>query len=299
MENDSADFKSGFVTIIGRPNVGKSTLMNKLIGEKISIISSKPQTTRNRIQTVLTKEKYQIVFLDTPGIHKPKHKLGEYMVKVAKDTIDEVDVVLMMVTPDVKVNAGDKYIIDQLDNVKTPVVLVINKVDEADKEKLVKTIENYNKEFDFAETVPVSALKEKNIDELLKVLVDKLPFGPKYFPDDMLTDQPERFIISEIIREKALKTLGQEVPHGIAVEIIQMKEKNNGITSIDAVIYCEKDSHKGIIIGKNGQMLKKIGTLARVDIEKFLGCRVYLELWVKLKKDWRDDPYSLKSFGYK
>ncbi len=298
MENDSADFKSGFVTIIGRPNVGKSTLMNKLIGEKISIISSKPQTTRNRIQTVLTKEKYQIVFLDTPGIHKPKHKLGEYMVKVAKDTIDEVDVVLMMVTPDVKVNAGDKYIIDQLD-VKTPVVLVINKVDEADKEKLVKTIENYNKEFDFAETVPVSALKEKNIDELLKVLVDKLPFGPKYFPDDMLTDQPERFIISEIIREKALKTLGQEVPHGIAVEIIQMKEKNNGITSIDAVIYCEKDSHKGIIIGKNGQMLKKIGTLARVDIEKFLGCRVYLELWVKLKKDWRDDPYSLKSFGYK
>jgi GTP-binding protein Era len=299
MENDRTDFKSGFVTIIGRPNVGKSTLMNKLIGEKISIISSKAQTTRNRIQTVLTREKYQIVFLDTPGIHKPKHKLGEYMVKVAEDTIDEVDVVLMMVTPDVKVGAGDKYIIDQLNNIKTPVVLVINKVDEADKEKLVKTIENYNKEFDFAETVPVSALKDKNMDELLKVIVDKLPFGPKYFPDDMLTDQPERFLISEIIREKALKLLEQEVPHGIAVEIIQMKEKNNGVTSIDAVIYCEKDSHKGIIIGKNGQMLKRIGTLARVDIEKFLGCRVYLELWVKPKKDWRDDPYSLKSFGYK
>lgn len=299
MENMNAPFKSGFVTIIGRPNVGKSTLMNRLLGEKISIISNKPQTTRNTIQTVLTREGYQIIFLDTPGIHKPQHKLGEYMMKVARDTLNEVDAVLFMVTPDGTAGMGDRYIMDQLKNIKTPVILVINKVDESSREKLAKTIESYNKEFKFTETVPVSALKGENIDELLKVIVENLPEGPKYFPEDMLTDQPERFIVSEIIREKALRLLDQEVPHGIAVEIIQMKEKQNGVDTIDAVIYCEKDSHKGIIIGRNGQMLKKIGTMAREDIEKLLGCRVYLQLWVKVRKDWRDDPASLKGFGYK
>lgn len=299
MENTSAPFKSGFVTIIGRPNVGKSTLMNRLIGEKISIISSKPQTTRNKIQTVLTGEEYQIIFLDTPGIHKPQHKLGEYMVKVARDTLNEVDAVLFMVTSDGTVGMGDRYIMDQLKNIKTPVILVINKIDESNREKLAKTIESYNREYKFTETVPVSALNGDNIEELLKVIVENIPEGPKYFPEDMLTDQPERFIISEIIREKALRLLEQEVPHGIAVEVIQMKEKQNGVDTIDAVIYCEKDSHKGIIIGRNGQMLKKIGTMAREDIEKLLGCRVYLQLWVKVRKDWRDDLASLKGFGYK
>lgn len=292
--------KSGFVTIIGRPNVGKSTLMNNIIGEKLSIISNKPQTTRNTIQAVLTKDDCQIVFLDTPGIHKPRHKLGEYMVKVARDTLSEVDIVLFMTTPDEEAGAGDKYIIDQIKNIKTPVILVINKVDTADREKLIKTIEAYNKEFEFDETVPVSALMNKNIDELLKVIVNKLPEGPKYFPDDVLTDQPERFVVSEIIREKVLSLLDKEVPHGTAVEIIQMKEgQGNGVVDISATIYCEKDSHKGIIIGKNGQMLKKIGSQARVDIEKLLGTRVFLELWVKVKKDWRDDPLSLRNFGYK
>lgn len=293
-------FKSGFVTIVGRPNVGKSTLMNYLLGEKISIISDKPQTTRNTIQTILTREDYQIVFLDTPGIHKPKHKLGQYMVKVAEDTLNEVDVVLYMVTPDGEVGAGDRHIIEQLKNIKTPVVLVINKVDEADKEKLIKTIESYNAEYEFSDIVPVSALKGRNIDELMNVIIGKLPEGPKYFPDDLLTEQPEKFIVSEIIREKALELLEQEVPHGIAVEIIQMKDnERNNVMNIDAAIYCEKESHKGIIIGKNGQMLKRIGTLARQDIEKLLGNKVYLELWVKVRKDWRDDPAYLKSFGYK
>lgn len=293
-------FKSGFVTIVGRPNVGKSTLMNYLLGEKISIISDKPQTTRNTIQTILTREDYQIVFLDTPGIHKPKHKLGQYMVKVAEDTLNEVDVVLYMVTPDGEVGAGDRHIIEQLKNIKTPVVLVINKVDEADKEKLIKTIESYNTEYEFSDIVPVSALKGRNMDELMNVIIGKLPEGPKYFPDDLLTEQPEKFIVSEIIREKALELLEQEVPHGIAVEIIQMKDnERNNVMNIDVAIYCEKESHKGIIIGKNGQMLKRIGTLARQDIEKLLGNKVYLELWVKVRKDWRDDPSYLKSFGYK
>lgn len=293
-------FKSGFVTIVGRPNVGKSTLMNYFLGQKISITSNKPQTTRNAIQTVLTRDDCQIVFLDTPGIHKPKHKLGEYMVKVAADTLDEVDVVLYMITPDGEIGPADRHIIEQIKSVKSPVVLVINKIDEADKEKLIKTIESFNAEYEFSEVVPVSALKGKNLDELMSVIIGKLPEGPKYFPDDTITDQPERFIVSEIIREKALMLLDKEVPHGIAVEIVQMKEsENNNIININAAIYCEKESHKGIIIGKNGQMLKRIGSLARNDIEKLLGSRVYLELWVKVRKDWRDDPVFLKSFGYR
>lgn len=300
MIGENTEFKSGFVTIIGRPNVGKSTLMNNLLGEKVSIISNKPQTTRNRIQTVLTKENYQIIFLDTPGIHKPRHKLGEYMIKVAKDTLNEVDIVLYMTTPDGEVGPGDRFIIDQLKNIKTPIILVINKIDETNKEKLIKTVDLFNKEFKFAETVPVSALKGNNIDELLNVIINRLPKGPKYFPDDVLTDQPERFIVSEIIREKVLMLLEEEVPHGIAVEIVQMKKgKDDRLVKIDAALYCEKESHKGIIIGKNGSMLKKIGTLSRTDIERLLGSRVYLNLWVKVRKDWRDDPTFLNSFGYR
>jgi len=294
-------FKSGFVTIIGRPNVGKSTLMNKLVGEKYSIISNKPQTTRNTIQTILTKENCQIIFLDTPGIHKPKHQLGEYMVKVAEDTLNQVDLVLFMINPDGEVSTGDKFILDQFKNLKTPVILVINKIDTVDKERIFKTIESFNKMYQFIETVPVSALSGENSDELLKVIIDKLPEGPKYFPDDMVTDQPEKFIIAEIIREKVLQLLEQEVPHGTAVEIIQMREQqtNKDIMNISAVIYCEKETHKGIIIGKSGLMLKKIGSLARGDIEKLMGTKVFLELWVKVKKDWRDNPLSLKNFGYK
>lgn len=294
-------FKSGFVTIVGRPNVGKSTLMNKLVGEKYSIISNKPQTTRNTIQTILTKENCQIIFLDTPGIHKPKHQLGEYMVKVAEDTLNQVDLVLFMINPDGEVSTGDKFILDQFKNLKTPVILVINKIDIVDKERIYKTIESFNKMYQFIETVPVSALSGENSDELLKVIIDKLPEGPKYFPDDMVTDQPEKFIIAEIIREKVLQLLEQEVPHGTAVEIIQMREQqtNKDIMNISAVIYCEKETHKGIIIGKSGLMLKKIGSLARGDIEKLMGTKVFLELWVKVKKDWRDNPLSLKNFGYK
>lgn len=293
-------FKSGFVTIIGRPNVGKSTLMNNMIGQKVAITSSKPQTTRNKIQTILTRENYQIVFIDTPGIHKPRHKLGEYMVKAAENSLGEVDAVVFLTTPDGEVGAGDKFIIEHFKATKTPVILVINKIDQVDKEMIIKSISNFTKEYEFTEVVPISALNGENVDRLLKVLVDILPKGPKYFPDDTLTDQAERFIVSEIIREKALNLLEQEVPHGIAVEIISMKEnEGNNIIEIDAVINCEKDSHKGIIIGKNGQMLKKIGTLAREDIERFMGVKVFLQLWVKVKKDWRDDPFTLKGFGYR
>jgi GTP-binding protein Era len=294
------EFKSGFATIIGRPNVGKSTLMNCLLGEKLSIISSKPQTTRNTIQTILTRENYQVVFIDTPGIHKPRHILGEYMVKVAADTLNGVDIILFMVPPDEEVGSGDRFIIEQFRRVKTPVILVINKVDQVNKTRIAAAIESFSKEFDFAEIVPVSALSGENLDELLKVIIKLLPPGPKYFPDDAITDQPERFIVSEIIREKMLNLLEEEVPHGTAVEVIQMKEQDgSGLININAVIYCEKDSHKGIIIGRSGQMLKKIGTLAREDIEKLLGARVFLELWVKVKKDWRDNPNALKNLGYK
>jgi GTP-binding protein Era len=300
MINLQNGFKSGFVTIVGRPNVGKSTLMNYLVGEKLSIISNKPQTTRNTIQTVLTKDNYQVVFLDTPGIHKPRHALGEYMVKVAEDTLNEVDVVLFMTTPDGELGTGDRFIIDQLKKVKTNVVLVVNKTDQVPKEKIIKTVEAFNSEYEFCDIVPVSALSGSNVDELMKVIVERLPEGPKYFPDDMLTDQPERSVIAEIIREKALNLLDQEVPHGIAVEVEQMKEdENDKSINISAVIYCEKESHKGIIIGREGAMLKKIKTLSRTDIKRLLGTNARLELWVKVKKGWRDDPSAIRNFGYK
>ncbi|MCD8036645.1 MAG: GTPase Era [Clostridiales bacterium] len=292
-------FYSGFVSLVGRPNVGKSTLMNRLIGEKIAIISNKPQTTRNRIQSILTKDDYQIVFIDTPGIHKPRHKLGEYMVKSAETTLNEVDAILMLIEPADRVLEADKLIIEKFAKVKSPVILVINKVDTVDKERVFKVIDNYRKLYDFAEIVPISALEGRNTDELLNVIRKYLPEGPQYFPGDMITDQPERQIAAEIIREKALRLLEEEIPHGIAVEISEMKRRPEGnLVDVRATIYCEKESHKGIIIGKHGAMLKKIGTNAREDIQKLLGSPIYLELWVKVKKDWRDSDFLLKNFGY-
>lgn len=292
-----ADYKSGFVTLIGRPNVGKSTLMNYLIGQKIAITSKKPQTTRNRIQTVLTTEEGQIIFVDTPGIHKAKNKLGEYMVNVAERTLNEVDVVLWLVEPSTFIGAGEKHIVEQLRRVKTPVILVINKVDMVKKEEVLTFIDAYRKIYDFAEIVPVSARSGENTDELVKVIYKYLPYGPQFYDEDTITDQPERQIVAELIREKALHCLNDEIPHGIAVAIDKMSERKH-IVDIDATIICERDSHKGIIIGKQGSMLKKIGSTARFEIEKMLDCKVNLQLWVKVKKDWRDSDFLIKNFGY-
>lgn len=292
-----ADYKSGFVTLIGRPNVGKSTLMNYLIGQKIAITSNKPQTTRNRIQTVLTTEEGQIVFVDTPGIHKAKNKLGEYMVNVAERTLNEVDVVLWLVEPSTFIGAGEKHIVEQLGRVKTPVVLVINKVDMVKKEEVLTFIDAYRKIYDFAAIVPVSARSGENTDELVKVIMKYLPYGPQFYDEDTITDQPERQIVAELIREKALHCLNDEIPHGIAVAIDSMKYRKK-IVDIDATIICERDSHKGIIIGKQGVMLKKIGSTARFEIERMLDCKVNLQLWVKVKKDWRDSDFLIKNFGY-
>lgn len=288
-----------FAALVGRPNVGKSTLMNRLIGEKIAIISNKPQTTRNRVQSILTKDDFQIVFIDTPGIHRPRHKLGEYMVKSAETTLNEVDAVLMLIEPSDKILEADRLIIEKFAKVKSPVILVINKIDTVDRERVFKVIDEYRKLYDFAEIVPISAFEGTNTDELLSVIRKYLPEGPQYFPSDMVTDQPERQIASEIIREKALRLLEDEIPHGIAVEITEMKKRKEGnLVDVRATIFCEKDSHKGIIIGKHGDMLKKIGTKARGDIERLLGSPIYLELWVKVKKDWRDSDFLLKNFGY-
>lgn len=292
-------FKSGFVTLIGRPNVGKSTLMNMLIGEKISIISSKPQTTRNKIQTILTTDNAQVVFIDTPGLHTAKSKLGEYMVKSAETTMNDVDLVLYLIEPFEKIKDSDQAILDRLKNVTTPVFLVINKIDTINKEELFKVISSYKEVYDFKEIIPISALKQQNKEDLLKHIEKYLPEGPKYFPEDMITDQPEKQIVSEIIREKALYLLQEEIPHGIAVEVTSMKKrKEKDIYDIDATIYCERDSHKGIIIGKQGSMLKKIGTNARKDIQRFLGASINLQLWIKVKKGWRDNNFLLKNFGY-
>ena len=294
------DYKSGFVTLIGRPNVGKSTLMNQLIGQKIAITSNKPQTTRNRIQTVLTTADGQIVFVDTPGIHKAKNKLGEYMVNVAERTLNEVDVVLWLVEPTTFIGAGEQHIISQLKKVTTPVVLVINKIDSVKKEDVLPAIAAYKDVYDFAEIVPVSARNGDNTDELVKVIMKYLPYGPQFYDEDTITDQPERQIVSELIREKALRNLNDEIPHGVAVAIDRMKERPGGtLIDIDATIVCERNSHKGIIIGKQGSMLKKIGTDARRDIEALLDCKVNLKLWVKVKKDWRDSDFLIKNFGYR
>ena len=292
------DFKSGFVTLIGRPNVGKSTLMNYLIGQKIAITSNKPQTTRNRIQTVLTTDEGQIVFVDTPGIHKAKNKLGEYMVNVAEKTLNEVDVVLWLVEPTTFIGAGEQHIAKQLQRVKTPVILVINKVDSVKREEILPAIAAYKDIYDFADIVPVSARSGDNTDEILRVIMKYLPYGPQFYDENTVTDQPERQIVAELIREKALHSLQDEIPHGIAVAIDRMKMQNK-VMHIDATIICERDSHKGIIIGKQGSMLKKIGSTARYEIERMLDCKVNLKLWVKVKKDWRDSEFLMKNFGYR
>lgn len=296
MEQNAA-FKSGFATLIGRPNVGKSTLMNCLIGQKIAITSNKPQTTRNRIQTVYTSEEGQIVFLDTPGIHKAKNKLGDYMVGVAEKTMSEVDVILWLVEPSNFIGAGERHIIEQLQKTATPVILVINKIDTVKREQLLGYIDTYRKEYDFAEIVPVSALKAENTEELIKCIMKYLPYGPAFYDEDTVTDQPMRQIVAELIREKALRLLEEEIPHGVAVSIESMKFRKN-IVDIEATIVCERDSHKGIIIGKGGSMLKRIGSMARPEIEDMLEKQVNLQLWVKVKKDWRDSDFLLKNFGY-
>ncbi len=297
-------YKSGFVTLIGRPNVGKSTLMNQLIGQKIAITSDKPQTTRNRIQTVYTDARGQVIFLDTPGIHKAKNKLGEYMVSVAERTMSEVDLILWLVEPSTFIGAGEQHIAQQLGKVKTPVILVINKIDLVKKEEILSFIAAYKDICSFAEIIPVSALKGENTKVLMDVIYQYIPEGPQYYDEDTVTDQPERQIVAELIREKALRLLEDEIPHGIAVSIERMKERpensasNGGMIDIDATIVCERDTHKGIIIGKGGSKLKLIGTQARREIENLLDCRVNLQLWVKVKKDWRDSDFLMKNFGY-
>ncbi|WP_297517501.1 GTPase Era [uncultured Clostridium sp.] len=292
-------FKSGYVTIVGRPNVGKSTLLNLLMGEKLSIVSNKPQTTRNNIQTILTGDDYQVVFVDTPGIHKPKHKLGEYMVNSATSSIKEVDLVLFLTTPDGELGRGDKFILEQLKVQKAPVIFVLNKTDQVKPEKVATTLMQYAKEYDFAEIIPISAIKAKNTDKLIELMVGYMPEGPKYYPDDMITEVSEKFVVSEIVREKALKCLSEEVPHGIAVDVIQMKQAKNGKYEIEVDLICEKDSHKGIIIGKEGQTLKKIGSAARFELERFLREKVNIKVWVKVRKEWRDNNTFLKELGYK
>ena len=297
--NENPAYKSGFATLIGRPNVGKSTLMNRLIGQKIAITSNKPQTTRNRIQTVLTLEEGQIVFLDTPGIHKAKNKLGDYMVNVAEHTLNDVDVILWLVEPTTYIGAGEKHIAEQLQKTSLPVILVINKVDTVKKEDILQVIDNYRKLYDFAEIIPASALRGQNTKDIVNSLFKYMPYGPMFYDEDTVTDQPQRQIVAEIIREKALHALDDEIPHGIAVYIDQMKgRKGQNIIDIDATIVCERDSHKGIIIGKGGAMLKKIGSNARYEIERLLDTKVNLKLWVKVKKDWRDSDFLIKNFGY-
>ena len=290
--------KSGFVTLVGRPNVGKSTLMNHLIGQKIAITSDKPQTTRNRIQTVYTDERGQIIFLDTPGIHKAKNKLGEYMVNVAEHTLKDVDVVLWLVEPTTFIGAGERHIAEQLNKVKTPVLLIINKIDTVKKEEVLPFIAAYKDICPFAEIIPVSALKGIATDTVLDMIFKYLPYGPSYYDEDTVTDQPMRQIAAELIREKALRLLDEEIPHGIAVTIEKMTERRNGLFDIEATIVCERESHKGIIIGKGGAMLKKIGTAARVEIENMLEARVNLRLWVKVRKEWRDSDLYMKNYGY-
>lgn len=297
MENN---FKSGFVALIGRPNVGKSTLMNALIGQKIAIMSPKPQTTRNRIQSILTTEDRQVIFVDTPGIHKPKSKLGEYMNTAALVTLKEVDLIFWLIEPDDRIGAGDQFIIDKLKESKTPVILIINKIDTVEKSFLLKVIDAYKDAYSFLEILPISALKRENTEKLLDLIDDHLEEGPQYFPEDMLSDQPERQIISELIREKVLKLLQDEIPHGIAVTIDSMEEREDkSQIIIEATIVCEKKSHKPIILGKGGSMIKQIGILSRREIEAFLGAHIRLNLWVKIKENWRDSEFLMRNYGYR
>lgn len=292
-------FRSGFVGIVGRPNVGKSTLMNKMIGQKIAIMSDKPQTTRNKIHGVLTRDNSQIVFLDTPGIHKPNSKLGDYMIKAAEGALSEVEAVLFLIDVSEGFGGGDRFIIERLKSVKTPVFLILNKIDKIDDEKLMQTIIQYKDRYDFAEIIPISALQGNNIDTLLNQLDRYLPEGPQYYPADQVTDHPEQFVCAEMIREKILQKTREEIPHSIAVTIEDMKVQENGVVYIGAVIYVERDSQKGIIIGKQGALLKEVGKEARRDIESLLGSKTFLELWVKVKKDWRNHERVLKDLGYR
>lgn len=295
MENE---FKSGFISIIGRPNVGKSTFMNHVIGQKIAIMSDKPQTTRNKIQGVLTEKDAQFVFIDTPGIHKPKHKLGDFMVKVAENTLNEVDVILFMINAAEGYGRGDQFIIDRLQNINTPVFLVINKIDQIHPDQLLPLIDQYKEMYPFKEIVPISALEGNNVGKLLEVLKQYMPEGPQYYPEDQVTDHPERFIISELIREKALQMTREEIPHSIAVVIENIEHREKGAVFIQAAVITERNSQKGIIIGKQGKMLKEIGQQARKDIEALLGTRIYLELWVKVQKDWRNRQSNLNEYGF-
>lgn len=297
--NKANTFKSGFVAVVGRPNVGKSTLINALIGDKIVIVSDKAQTTRNRIICVYTDEEKQIVFMDTPGIHKPKHKLGEFMVDAAIESLKEIEAVLFVVAGNEKRGPGDNFILEQLKKVKVPVFLVINKIDTLEREDILKTIVTYQEAYPFAGIIPISAKEKDNLDEVLKVLTEVLPEGPQYFPEDMITDQPERLIIADIVREKILLKTRDEVPHAIAVDVDEMKTRDDGMTYVRATIYCERDSQKGIIIGKRGAMLREIGGEARADIERLLATKVYLDLWIKVKKDWRNKSGMLSELGYK
>lgn len=300
MNSYNENFKSGFVAIIGRPNVGKSTLLNYIIGQKIAIMSDKPQTTRNKIQAVYTTANEQIIFIDTPGIHKPKHKLGDFMMKVAKSTLKEVDVILYVIDASEKFGLGEQYIIERLQEVDTPTILVINKIDKISPEDLLLIIDVYRQKMDFSEIVPVSALQGNNVQTLVEQIVKYLPYGPQYYPSDQVTDHPERFIVSEFIREKIFHLTREEIPHSIAVVVEQMKKReNSGTVYILASIIVERDSQKGIIIGKNGTMLKQIGKLARHDIEALLGSKVFLELWVKVEKDWRNRLANLRDYGYR
>lgn len=295
---ETAAFKSGFVSIIGRPNVGKSTFMNQVIGQKIAIMSDKPQTTRNKIQGVYTTEHAQLVFIDTPGIHKPLSKLGDYMIRIAESTLNEVDVVLFLVDAFAGIGGGDRYIIEQLKKIKTPVFLVINKIDLVHPEALLPLIDQYNALFSFQEVVPISALNGNNISHLLNLLIQYMPEGPQYYPDDQITDHPEQFVVAELIREKILHMTHEEIPHSVAVQIEDMSVDEKGIVHISALIYVERDSQKGIVIGKNGRLLKEIGRLAREDIERLLGSKIFLQCWVKVKKDWRNQERMLREFGF-
>lgn len=298
--NNNKGFKSGFVSIIGRPNVGKSTLLNHVIGQKIAIMSDKPQTTRNKVQGVYTDENSQIIFIDTPGIHKPKHKLGDFMMKVAYQTLKEVDLVLFVVDAKEGFGSGDQFIIEQLSNVRTPVFLVINKIDLIHPDKLLEFIDFYREKFNFTEIVPISALQGNNVTTLMEQIINHLEEGPQFYPADQVTDHPERFIVAELIREKVLHLTREEIPHSIAVAIEQMKVREGGNTVyIGATIVVERSSQKGIIIGKQGSMLREIGKRARGDIEALLGSKIFLELWVKVEKDWRNKPAFLRDFGFR
>lgn len=299
MKNNEKHFKSGFITIIGRPNVGKSTFLNHVIGQKIAIMSDKAQTTRNTIQGVLTTDDAQLIFIDTPGIHKPKHRLGDFMVKVATNTLNEVDLILFMVNATEEFGRGEQYILEKLKDVHTKVFLVINKIDLIHPDQLIEVIAQYKDKYDFAETIPISALQGNNVERLIDVIKNYMPEGPQYYPNDQVTDHPERFIIAELIREKVLHLTREEVPHSVAVIIEKIEKRDNGTIHIMAAIIVERNSQKGIVIGKQGAMLKEIGKRARMDIENLLGSKVFLELWVKVQKDWRDKATLLREFGYR